>query len=180
MTNIQDQLLELWKTSCVKSGLPEPNHHGLSLDNGEMAAQYVGKWGIEHELTKGHIKQSREGYTPFDLLRVLVGSYIGNPSLRLTGDQAADLFSQYAKTFKGKRQLVWTAGLRKILLSNLAEVSDEEIADQIDFDAELFALVPLSTWKIIRSRNLRGVVLEKCYQGKAELLQFLSILEAQP
>ena len=176
ITNIQQQLLELWKISCVKSGLPEPNHHGLKLDNGEMAAQYVGKWGLEHELTKGHIKQSRGGYSPFDLLRVLVGSYTGGSLLSLDQDQASLLFRDYAINFKAKRQLVWSDGLRRQLLPDLDELTDQDIADHIDQGAELFALINLELWRIIRSRNLRGQVLEACYHGKSSLDTYLSTI----
>jgi len=31
--------------------------HGLDLRDGKYADKYVSKWGIEHELTKGHVKK---------------------------------------------------------------------------------------------------------------------------
>ena len=31
--------------------------HGLDLRNGYYAEQYVSKWGIEDEVTKGHTKR---------------------------------------------------------------------------------------------------------------------------
>ena len=48
--------------------------HGLNLVYGKTAqqvvSQYLCKWGVEHEMTKGHTKQGKEGgLTPFDLLR---------------------------------------------------------------------------------------------------------------
>jgi len=37
--------------------LPAPSmEHGLDLRDGKYADKYVSKWGIEHELTKGHVK----------------------------------------------------------------------------------------------------------------------------
>ena len=53
------ELTELWIKACVKSGLNAPSmQHGLDLRNGYYAEQYVSKWGIEDEVTKGHTKGS--------------------------------------------------------------------------------------------------------------------------
>lgn len=47
--------------------------HGLDLRDGKYASQYVSKWGLEHELTKGHIKKGKENsLTPFDLLQLSI------------------------------------------------------------------------------------------------------------
>ena len=176
LAELQAKILTLWKSAAVRSSLPEPNYHGVKVDNGAMAAQYVGKWGIEHEMTKGHIKKSKEGYSPFDLLRVYLGASDSGRFLDGHASEAGRLFKEYAKVFKGKRQLVWSQGLRNDLLFDLADVSDQEAADHVDDDAELFALVPLKTWKIVLSRKLRGVVLEKCREGKPALDSFLQSL----
>ena len=68
------ELTELWIKACVKSGLNAPSmQHGLDLRNGYYAEQYVSKWGIEDEVTKGHTKKGRNGgYTPFDLLNMSI------------------------------------------------------------------------------------------------------------
>jgi hypothetical protein len=175
LVELQEQILHLWKTACLRSSLPEPNHHGVKVDNGELAAQYVGKWGLEHEMTKGHIKKSRDGYSPFDLLRLHLGVAASGRFLDGDPSRAAELFREYAKCFKGKRQLVWSKGLRLDLLTT-EEQTDEEIADAVEPDAELFALVPLSTWKVILHKQLRGVVLEKCREGKPALDDYLTQL----
>ena len=40
--------------ACEKAGLDQPSYeHGLDLRNGQKAASYVAKWGLEHEMTKG-------------------------------------------------------------------------------------------------------------------------------
>jgi hypothetical protein len=176
LQDLEAKILDLWQTACLKSSLPIPNAHGVKLDNGDLAAQYVGKWGIEHEMTKGHIKKSNAGYSPFDLLRVQIGNSSPGRFLENNQERAASLFREYAKAFKGKRQLVWSLGLRDTLLSELPEMSDEEIADRIDDDAELFALIPLHIWKVIRSKHLRGVILEKCREGKDALDNFIKVL----
>ena len=46
------QFFEQWKKACEKAGLDQPSYeHGLDLRNGQKAAKYVAKWGLEHELT---------------------------------------------------------------------------------------------------------------------------------
>lgn len=167
----EHQLLTIWKKVVVKQGFDEPNHHGLTLENGEKAAQYVGKWGLEHELTKGHIKRSREGYTPFDLLRVIVGTYAGSGK-NVDVFDAVNLFREYGKIFKGKRQLVWSNGLRKML--HLAtEKTDEEIADQVDEETSFFAKIPLNVWRVILTKEKRGEVLAVCEQGHDALYDYI-------
>ena len=71
---LRDDMARHWINCCKKSGLPLPSmEHGLHLVYGKTAqqvvSQYLCKWGVEHEMTKGHTKQGKEGgLTPFDLL----------------------------------------------------------------------------------------------------------------
>lgn len=155
LPSLELMILQQWQSACEAAGLPTPNRHGVSLEDGSKAASYASKWGLEHEMTKGHVKKGREGgRTPFDLLRA-----------HLAGDpQAGALFSEYAKAYKGKRQLVWSSGLRD-LLDLGGEVSDEELAEVHDQDAVLFASIPLDLWRVVLRKNRRGEVLEVCRQG---------------
>lgn len=157
-------ILDQWQKACKSSLLPAPNKHGVSLEDGSKAASYASKWGLEHEMTKGHVKQGREGgRTPFDLLRL----YLAEKS-----KEAALLFSEYAKAFKGKRQLVWSEGLREMLQLD-REATDEELATAQDDDAHLFAEIPLNVWRLILQRDLRGHLLEVCRQGYEALLDWM-------
>ena len=100
------QFFEQWKKACEKAGLDQPSYeHGLDLRNGQKAASYVSKWGLEHEMTKGHIKKGKtDSKTPFDLLRDYA-----------EGDEnAGKLFRIYFEAFKGTRQLNWSKGLKKL------------------------------------------------------------------
>lgn len=177
MTNIAQSLADLfpiWKKVVVNQGFSEPNHHGLTLENGDKAAKYVGKWGLEHEMTKSHIKRSKSGYTPFDLLRVLVGTYTGTAQSVDVFD-AAILFNEYGKTFKGRRQLVWSNGLRDRF--NLGEEkTDEELSNQVDEKTVLFAKLPLNAWKLILKNDHRGEVLKICSQGLAAMENYIITL----
>lgn len=68
------ELALLWIKACVRAGLNAPTmKHGLDLADGSYADKYVAKWGLEHELTKGHIKKGKNGsLTPFDLLQLSI------------------------------------------------------------------------------------------------------------
>ena len=52
-------LLELWQNSCRLAKLPIPNaKYGLNWKKGDYSG-YVSKWGIENEITKGHVKAAK-------------------------------------------------------------------------------------------------------------------------
>ena len=50
-----------WAAYCQKAGLGCPAMPTASLDSGDKAAQYVTKWGLEDEMTKGHTKKGKAG-----------------------------------------------------------------------------------------------------------------------
>ena len=51
-----------WDVYCQKAGLGSPSfQHGLDLRDGSFANNYVAKWGLEDEMTKGHIKKGKAG-----------------------------------------------------------------------------------------------------------------------
>jgi len=153
-------LLSQWQAACFSAGLPVPNEHGLDLVAGnKAAAAYVSKWGIESEMTKGHLKKGKKGdlVSPFGLLDLYAE---GN-------EKAGELFVEYCEAFKGKRQLTWTRGLReKIGLEK--EITEAEILNKPEEDSELFISVISHTWdKIIRSNRLLEFI-EVCERGTKE------------
>jgi hypothetical protein len=172
---LQSTLFFQWASSVKLAGLPAPSAlHGVKVENGDYAAQYVGKWGIEHEMTKGHIKKAKDGYTPFDLLRVASWA-VSLPSVRFlddSPDKAARLFQEYARFFKGRRQLLWSTGLRD-LLGLEEEKTDEQLAEEVEEKAARFAIIPLAVWRVVLGRGLRGQVLAVCRQGLDALETFL-------
>jgi len=156
---IKQALLLQWQAACFSAGLPVPNEHGLDLVAGNKAAAYVSKWGIEEEMTKGHLKKGKkEGHvSPFGLL-----------DLYADGDKkAGELFVEYCEAFKGKRQLTWTRGLReKIGLEK--EKTEAEILNKPEEESELFISVISHTWdKIIRSNRLLEFI-GVCERGTKE------------
>lgn len=167
------QLDMVWIETLIKTGLADRSQlnemllFAFDIQNGDYAAQYVAKfghepstksktitdshWGASHELTKGHAKVGRRlgGRTAFTLLR----DYI-------EGDSAAgELFIEYAKQFKGKRQLFWSPKLRKALALPEEEKTDEEIAADEVQEREFVTMLDHEQWRLVLSRNARFEVL---------------------
>jgi hypothetical protein len=152
----EDVLYQRWAAACVRAGLGEPSRaHGLKLDDGSKAAKYVSKWGLEDEMTKGHTKKALHGETPFDFLR----SYLSDSNDK----QAGALFREFAEIFKGKRQLVWSRGLKKRYA--IGELTDEELSAQTDDQARLLGQITLTQWCDVLAVEGRGVVLQLAASG---------------
>ena len=158
----------VWANCCRLAKLPIPSEeHGVRLDDGAQAANYVSKglWGLDREMTKGHLKKAKHGRSPFDLLR----SYLYDQDR-----QAGALFCDYAGSFKGKRQLVWSKGLKALFA--VEEQTDEETAARIEDDAYLLGKIQADDWVLIRKFNVRGEVLELARHGWEPIERFLCSL----
>ena len=146
---LQTFLALQWQEACIKAGLKAPDLiHGVDVRNGTYAAEYVSKWGLEEEVTKGHLKKGLNGsLTPFDLLR---GSS--------TNNHYKTLFKQFADVFKGKQQLVWSKGLKELL--GIKQVTDEELIEETEKTSiEIRELGDL-IWQLILKYEKRAHVLE--------------------
>lgn len=156
-SNILEYLYKkAWERACRLSGLPKPNGHGCTVKDGSYAAEYVSKWGIEDEMTKANQKTTKvKGQTPWGLLRCcLDGDDLDYPK-----ERAAKLFSVYAQSFSGKRQLYWSNGLRS-LLNMSKEISDSELAELPDDEITiLLASITVEQWKIIRKNKQQANLL---------------------
>ena len=123
---LKQELSKHWINCCSKAKLPLPSlSHGLDIRDGSYAEQYVSKWGIEDEVTKGHTKKGRNGgYTPFDLLNMSIQDE------EIYGKKPSKLWQEFAIAMKGARQLEWGRGLKKYL--EIEEKTDEELAEETD------------------------------------------------
>lgn len=145
-------LLPMWQAACLSAGLPCPSEaHGLDFKLVKDNPEYITKWGPDAELTKAHLKQGRKGsYTPWGMLREFEES----------GDMFfADKFAEYAREFKGKRQNLYSKGLRKLLNMD-AEKSDVELVEETPKECVTVAHLNYDDWKMICRRGLRGDLLE--------------------
>lgn len=156
ITQWTNRLYERWLSCCLGAGLGAPSlKHGLKLDDGSKAANYVAKWGLEDEMTKGHTKKAINGETPFDFLRAYL--------VDKTDKQAGALFKEFAETFKGKRQLYWSTGLKKRFA--IGEATDEELAVQMDDHAAMLGTITLDQWRDVLAVDGRGTVLMLAANG---------------
>jgi hypothetical protein len=113
-------------------------------------------------------KAAKGGRSPFDLLR----SYLNDRDR-----QAGALFVEYANAFKGKRQLVWSQGLKDLF--SVQEQTDEETAARVDDDAILLGSITIEEWRLIRFFNVRGEILELARHGWEPVRRFMDGLKAQ-
>ena len=172
MTEWTLKLYERWAAACVKAGLGEPSlQHGLKLDDGSKAAKYVSKWGLEDEMTKGHTKKALHGETPFDFLRAV----LEDPDDK----QAAALFRHFSEVFKGKRQLHWSRGLKK--LYSIGEKSDDELAEEKEDDFAVFlGTITMEQWRDVLAVEGRGpLLLIAARSGWPAVLVYLAEIQGQ-
>lgn len=157
LDRVRRQFYSLWSNACRLAGLPAPSFtHGVTLQDGTHADRYVSKWGLENEVTKGHIKKGKQGgRTPFDLLR----------DYRNGDKQSGALYVEYANAFKGKRQLVWSKGLKARFA--IADLNDEELSARADEDAQHGHELERDDWKLILSNDIRAEILEAFENGGA-------------
>jgi len=165
LKNMEEMIFKMWRDACLSAGLDAPSQaHGVRLN--DHADDYIGKWGSEHEMTKAHIKKGHEdSLTPFQFL-----DEFGSGDERFRG-----LFLEYAKAFKGKKQLIWSRGLRDLLKME-PELTDQELIEKEDPDSDLFAQIPASVWAVVARREKMGDLLEVCRYGEQALSDYLSNL----
>jgi hypothetical protein len=152
-----EELRDLWNKAVVRAGLGQTNSHGFKVNGAARAAEYVakfgdsesGNWNVTHEMTRAHSKQGRaKGRTPFALL---------HDAMR--GDtQAGALFLEYAEEFKGKRQLLYSRGLKAKL--GVDDVTDEEIVIEERADDEIVWTLDDNDWGLVYRANVRGELLD--------------------
>lgn len=157
---------EQWQRCVEHEGL-SINEHGFNVTrtNGSVA-DYVAKfgreplrdsWGAATELAKGHLKRGHdeEHFTPFAMLWLISQGC----------DELKPLFREYARWFKGKHQLVWSAGLRSLLLDREEELTDEELAQEEDKEVVLLGRIHRAQWDTILANDARGKLLEVARSG---------------
>jgi hypothetical protein len=154
-----NELLPSWQDSCISVGLGEPNVHGLHIQNAEAASNYLSTWSVDLELTKAFSKKGRlDSKTPWDLAR----------DFQQIGDlESAQLFREFARVFKGKKQLVWSKGLRT-KLGMEPEKSDKKVAEEMGEGREPVCNLSRAQWAMVLSFRARSQILEIARSGGSE------------
>ena len=171
---IQTKLFKVWNTTLCNAGmLPVTKEHGLTVQNGTNAAEYVAKfgrmpkWDLNSELAKSHLKRGKlNSYTPFDLLKK-----------SLHGDKhARTLFRIYALAFVGRRQLYYSPGLKEFF--SLRDIQDEEIALSSSQDIDTLAHLTNLQWRKVLLHGDRAMLLSIAENAGIEgILEYLKNLQ---
>ena len=114
---IANDLLRPWLASLHGAGL-DGTGAGFRAQGAAAAGAYVGKWGAAEELALQGQKVGRGGgRTPAQLLAAAVDDH---------DDEAGALWQRFAAVFQGRRQLVWSRGLKRA--AGIEDTSDEDAA----------------------------------------------------
>lgn len=151
-----------WMDAALHEGLTADWEHGLTATDADTEIYgYLTKmgkpsWAAPEELTMAHYKRSSgERFGPFDLVR----EFMSTGDLTMSGK-----FREYAKAFKGKRQLYWSKGLRAKLGLGV-EVSDEDAANEHEEVAQVLHAFSPHEWRSVVRGRWQLVLLDTLMQG---------------
>lgn len=165
----------VWVECLRKEGLTGTLKRAFHLQNGDAVSAYISKhgrdekdraaatearasWGIAEEMTLARTKGGKVGgsRSPWQILR----------DAHAEDADSATLWQEYALTMQGKRQQVWSDGLKKAI--GIGEVEDEEAAEgeeyTVDEDEHLIGW-ERREWR--RVRHLRAAILSAAERGGA-------------
>jgi hypothetical protein len=176
VAQFREELRARWGASVAAVGRYASPRWGLDVqDSTAKIADYVAKWGKEpkwttaRELAKSVSKRGRlDGLSMLELLEAYV----------VLGDRSSGaLWREYATVFKGRKQLVWSKGLRALLGLAGVEKSDAEIVEEAVEDAIVLAQLDLSAWRIVLANDARAELLEVADSGDPDRVRaFLQLL----
>lgn len=171
LEKLENRLKRRWQRILARSGHNAEWKYGLDIRTARRdIAAYIAKygrlpkkqtWTIEHELTKQPVKKAKSGgRTPMQML-VDYGD----------GDhEAGELFAEYATVFKGRHQLQWSRGLRKLLGLLDDAKSDEELAKEESANADILALLSKDQWRVVLGNDARAELLTVAASGDFQQL----------
>ena len=165
---IDAEILPYWKEACSVAGLGIPDEHGVKISSHEAISTYIAKWGLESELTKQHMKKGRSGnLTPFDLAR----------KCELENDiRSGELFQEYYRSFKGRRQMVKSRGFNKFFELD-EEKTDDELANESTEDAVLIGKISYDDYNLVKWHEAEPEILEAAeLNGMIGVWDVLSVL----
>lgn len=110
-----------WLASLTGQGL-SGNEHAFQVQPATAAGEYVAKFGAAEELTLDQAKRGRKGSrTPWQILDDAGDAE--NPKAKRDGA----IWTEFAAAFIGRRQLVWSPGLKARF--GIDEIEDAEIPE---------------------------------------------------
>lgn len=168
-----------WLDCLRKEGLTGTSQRAYHLQSGDVVSAYISKhgrdegdrktatdarpaWGVAEEMTLARTKRGKAGVSrsPWQILRDA-----------MAGDEASKkLWQEYALAMHGRRQQVWSDGLKAAC--GLIEVEDAEAAEGEEYTEEQDET--LATWSAVqwrRIRHQRAALLAAAERGGAEEVQ---------
>lgn len=184
LVKLEAELFSMWRKACIKFGLGAPSRrHGVVVQDGSKAAQYVAKmgnkeWTLADEISKASSKGGRKGSrSAWELLDCIV-----DPEATPQHQKRAEaLFREYAEATKGRRQLVWSPGLKKRFA--IVEMDDEELCAHAEEDSVLVAQISLDAWRSIRRQKFQVHILNAVQFGAEAvnaLIAYCQRMDPQP
>ncbi len=169
--DMKSRILKKWTESCIEAGLLDRSDnaqleafhkHAVDIKDDCKNSSYFSKgdvWGADREMAKSSTKEGKSsGRHPFEILATAE-----------FGNKDGDLFLEYAIVMKGKRQLVWSRGLKKLV--GVEEKSDQQVVEEDVETSEVLATITRRQWKIITKEGARTEILDlaetKGYEGLA-------------
>lgn len=176
VASFREQIWQRWQVVAKRFELDVSRKAFDCQDTYAAVSNYVAKygkdpkWGVDAEVAKAVVKRARgERLTPFGMLEK---GLAGDDSYR-------DKFRAFCVAFKGKSQLRWSPGLRKLLLGDEQERTDEEIAAASGEDGVVLGALSLDQWQLVLGNDVRGELLHVASSGDWDaVLQFVEGLTA--
>lgn len=155
VADLQGRMFGRWETALADQGYSVLESVGIDLRPvmpGDQLADYFAKGtyttasAAAYEVTGSHSKKAgKGGRTPFELLGAVVEQ----------GDaDALDLWHEWERASKGRRQLTWSRGLRALLALEV-EKTDQQLVDDADLTGTEEASIGKRGWKWIAKNPQR-------------------------
>lgn len=158
----QKKFISKWYNYKDNDGLLKAQNQKILTND---LSDYLAKYDITSEMTKGQIKGSK-GLTPFTALaKIACGDFENYEEKRLL----YGVYSCYVEQTQGKHFVHISNSLRAEYAEYLEQYdkTDDEIVNETDID-EILLKISLPIWKKICKNDLQPLVLNKCKQNGLE------------
>lgn len=159
---IKKSVVEKWLSACSAKGLIDIEdrrklegfmRHAVDVKDNVSSADYLAKmddqakWGIEQEMTIAESKTESAGRHPFALL-----------DITKQGPRDRELFLEYSMAMKGRAQIFWSHGLKKMV--GVDDKTDEELIEEVVETAEVIAQLNTEQWQIVLKKKAQSTILD--------------------
>ncbi len=166
-----------WRDSLKRQGFQAPSSRRgwdmelLTGDPSAGLADYFTKavYSASMEAARGDMKDAKNGNrTPFRVLRDVVEQGVVDD---------LEIWHEWERGSKGRRQIAWSVGLRAELLPEEEELTEQDIVD-LDEGGEAETTIDDDLWNVVQARRLDYAVLAAFQQSLRSGLDFLMTLSA--